>query len=259
MKKTYLSILMPLMALIALFSLSSNSNGPGGNKTGAPGSSGNCSACHGNASDPAAIVKIKITDNGTPVTTYIPGKTYDLELNISAFSSKKGFQLSAVNDKNSAAGTLSNNSSGTTIYTSGTQQIWGHSTVGSGIWTAKWTAPETNTGSVIFYVAAVFADGNGMNSGDKFHAYNMEITEEMNNHSNALKTNKVKLVQNPVNETLQLSGEVKAGYIWNSQGQLVQSFQNNSQCNIQKLASGVYHLNFVHLDGSTGATRFVKQ
>ncbi len=247
------------MALIALFSLSSSSNGPGGNKTGAPGSSGNCSSCHGTASDPAAIVKIKITDNGNPVTNYVAGKTYDLELNISAASSKKGFQLSAVNDKNSAAGTLSNNSSGTTIYTSGTQQIWGHSAVGSGVWTAKWTAPATNTGSVIFYVAAVFADGNGNNSGDKFHAYNMEITEEMTNQSEKLNANRVKLVQNPVNETLQLNGVVKAGYIWNSQGQLIHSFQQNDQCNIQNLVPGVYHLNLIHADGTRNATRFVKQ
>ncbi len=245
--------------LIVSFSMLSSSNGPGGNKTGAPGSSGNCSACHGNTPNTAGIIRVKLIDNGTEVTTYTPGKTYDLELNILGSNEKIGFQLSVINDQNKAAGTISNNSSGTQVYISGSQQIWGHNTPGTGTWTAKWTAPDANTGSVIFYVAAVFADGNGQNSGDYFNTFNVEINEESSNSNHTLFKSHNELIENPVKDQLKLQHSVASAYIWNSEGKLIGKFFNSNQFEVNNIAPGVYHLNYVNENGSTGFIRFVKQ
>jgi len=258
MNKNYIKFGAIIGTLIVSFSMLSSSNGPGGNKTGAPGSSGNCSGCHGNTPSNIGIIRVKIIDNGTQVTTYVPGKTYDLELNILG-SDKTGFQLSAINDQNKAAGTISNNSSGTQVYNSGSQQIWGHNTPGSGLWTAKWTAPEANTGSVIFYVAAVLADGNGKNSGDYFNTFNVEITEESSNRNENVLKSPNQLIQNPVGNQLTLQHPVKSAYIWNSEGKLIGKFFHSNQFEVGNIAPGVYHLNYVNENGSTGFTRFIKQ
>ena len=113
MKKYYLRFAFITGVAIVSISLSSNSNGPGGNRTGAPGSSGDCSGCHGSTADPNGEVILSVLENGTKITQYQPGKTYDLELVAKGNSSKMGFQVSAINASNQKAGVVSAVISGT--------------------------------------------------------------------------------------------------------------------------------------------------
>ena len=124
MKKHYLRFAFFTGIAIVSISLSSNSNGPGGNRTGSPGSSGDCSGCHGSSTDPSGEIILSILENGTKITQYQPGKTYDIEFVAKGSSSKMGFQLSAVNASNQKAGSITNAVSGTETYNSGNQQIW---------------------------------------------------------------------------------------------------------------------------------------
>ena len=263
MKKYYLRSLLIAGIAIVSISLSSNSNGPGGNRTGAPGSSGDCSGCHGSANDPNGEVILSVLENGTKITQYQPGKTYDLEFVAKGSSSKMGFQLSAVNAGNQKAGNISNAISGTETYGSGNQQIWGHTSPGSSAnlnkWTAKWTAPEIGTGEVRFFTASILSNSNGNNSGDYFLKETFSLSEEAQNSSRKITRNANKIKQNPVDDFIYLQNAIKKAYIWDAQGKLISKFENTAQFDASQLKSGVYHINFINTDGSTGADRFVKQ
>lgn len=262
MKNKYIHIGLVASSVILSLSLLSNSNGPGGNRTGAPGSSGDCSGCHGANPDPTGEIILSVMENGTKVTQYQPGKTYDLELLIKGNSSKMGFQLSAINDKNTVSGSISQTSSGTQAYNSGNQQIWGHSSPGtsanSNTWTAKWTAPSNNSGDVRMFIAAILANSNGNNNGDYFLKQTFTLSEEAQNSIAKTSDFRNSIIQNPITDILYLKNTIKEAYIWDNQGKMVLKFVNSSQVNLQKLSPGVYNLNYTNTDGSTGSGRFVK-
>lgn len=263
MKKQYIRFGLTIVALTALFTLSSNSNGPGGNRTGAPGSSGDCSGCHGSSTDPTANISLTISDGGSPVTTYEPNKTYDIELKAAGNSSKMGFQMSIINNKNTVAGSLSTQSgNNTNVYTSGSQQIWGHTRPGTGsklyTWTAKWTAPASSTGDIRIFSTLILSNSNGNNNGDYFHKFTTNIGEAQTNQSTTIAKNQNGIIGNPVNDMLNFQKPIKRGFIWDAKGQLVQKIENQQNYNVADLPAGVYHVNFVDADGGVGATRFVK-
>jgi hypothetical protein len=263
MKKQIMGFVLTIAALTALFTLSSSSSGPGGNRTGAPGSSGDCSGCHGSAVDPTANVTLTIFDGGTPVTSYEPNKTYDVKLIAAGNSTKMGFQMSFINDKNSVAGNLSTQSgNGTEVYTSGNQQIWGHTSPGIGTvnntWTAKWTAPASSTGEVRIFSALVLSNSNGSNGGDYFHKFTTTIGEAQANQNASISKNQNAIIENPVSNTLNFRNPIKQGFIWDAKGQFVQKIELLQSHSVSDLPAGVYHVNFVNTDGSTGASRFIK-
>lgn len=263
MKKYYLRFAFIAGVAIVSISLSSNSNGPGGNRTGAPGSSGDCSGCHGSAADPNGEVILSVLENGTKITQYQPGKTYDLEFVAKGNSSKMGFQLSAVNASNQKAGSIANVASGTEAYNSGNQQIWAHTSPGTSAnlnkWTAKWTAPETGTGNVRFFTATILSNSNGNNSGDYFKKETFTLSEEAQSNSHNVSASYNGIVQNPANEVVNLKKAIVKAYVWDAQGKLISKYENTSQLDVSHLKSGVYHINYINTDGSTGADRFVKQ
>ena len=258
-----MGFVLTIAALTALFTLSSSSSGPGGNRTGAPGSSGDCSGCHGSAVDPTANVTLTILDGGTPVTAYEPNKTYDVKLIAAGNSTKMGFQMSFINDKNTVAGSLSTQSgNGTEVYNSGNQQIWGHTTPGIGTvnntWSAKWTAPASATGDVRIFSALVLSNSNGSNGGDYFHEFTTTIDEALTNQNASISKNQNTIIENPVSNTLNFRNSIKQGFIWDSKGQFVQKIEHLQSFSVSDLPAGVYHVNFVNADGSTGASRFIK-
>jgi hypothetical protein len=263
MKIQYIRFGLTILALTALFTLSSSSNGPGGNRTGAPGSSGDCSGCHGSATDPSANISVTISDNGSPVTAYEPNKTYDITLIAAGNSSKMGFQMSIINNKNTVAGSLSTASgNGTNVYNSGNQQIWGHTSPGTGSslnsWSAKWTAPASATGDVRIFSTIILSNSDGKNGGDYFHKFTTTIGEAQTNQNASKSKNQNAIMENPVSNILNFKNAIKQGYIWNSKGQFVQKIEHDQSHNVSDLPAGVYFLNFVNADGSTGATRFIK-
>jgi hypothetical protein len=263
MKKYYLRFAFITGVAIVSISLSSNSNGPRGNRTGAPGSSGDCSGCHGSTADPNGEVILSVLENGAKITQYQPGKTYDLELVAKGNSSKMGFQVSAINASNQKAGVVSAVISGTEAYNSGSQQIWAHTQPGitpnSSKWTAKWTAPESATGDVRFFTAVILSNSNGNNGGDYFMKNTFTLSEEVQSSTQKMHVTTNRIKQNPVGDFIYLENTIKAAYIWNGQGKLIAKFENSARFNVEDLMPGIYHINFINTDGSTGADRFVKQ
>lgn len=242
------------VASIALSTvLLSNSSGPGGNRTGAPGAQGDCSGCHYAGEDPEGSIEVKLLDNGTAVTSYEAGKTYDIELTLKGTSSKMGFQFTAIDAGNNKAGNVSNQSSGTTVYSAGKQQIWGHSAPGTGnnanTWTAKWEAPSSGTGDVSIYAVGLLANGNGNNSGDNIEKSSITITEATTSNTENLKGESLKLLQNPTSERINLSNICQSLTLWDSKGQLVEHASKAKQIDVAHLKPGLYHLNAVDFNG----------
>src|SRR5947209_20363693 len=96
-----------------LTKVSSYAGGPPAGKTAAPGES-NCGECH--LLDSAGLGRVQGQQdllNITAPATYSPGATYTIVVTHTAVSSTRlrwGFELTALNENNQAAGTFKNTS-----------------------------------------------------------------------------------------------------------------------------------------------------
>lgn len=148
-----------------------NSGGAGTGKTGAPGEQ-NCTGCHsGTAQDGSNENNLTILDDGsTPVTTYIPGAQYTVNLAMNSNPVKKGFQATALSSTDAMAGSFAAQAGNTSI--NGTTRKYANHTSTSNtsaaapVWAWTWTAPATNVGDITFYVASNKTNNNGNTSGD---------------------------------------------------------------------------------------------
>ena len=118
-----------------------------------------CTSCHsGSAISGVGHVSI----SGLP-SSYTPGNTYNLILNLSASSARGyGFQM-AVKDNSSFSGTLNTSHSGTRIdsnYLEHTRRVSDNAI------NFSWTAPSSNAGDVTFYLSALATGGSYGTSGD---------------------------------------------------------------------------------------------
>ena len=118
-----------------------------------------CTSCHSGSSVSGGN-QVNIT--GLP-TTYEPGSTYNLTLNLSASSTRGfGFQLAA-KDNSSFSGTLSTSHSGTRIdsnYLEHSRRVTDNTV------NFTWTAPSNNAGDITFYLSALATGGSTGTSGD---------------------------------------------------------------------------------------------
>ena len=136
--------------------LFSYSSGP---PNGYHGQTSSCTSCHsGSATSGVNHVSI----SGLP-SSYTPGNTYNLVLNLTASSARGyGFQM-AVKDNSSFSGTLNTTYSGTRI----DSNYFEHTTrVTDSAITFSWTAPSSNSGDITFYISALATGGSYGTSGD---------------------------------------------------------------------------------------------
>ena len=134
----------------------SYSSGP---PNGYHGQTSSCTSCHsGSATSGVNHVSI----SGLP-SSYTPGNTYNLVLNLTASSARGyGFQM-AVKDNSSFSGTLNTTYSGTRI----DSNYFEHTTrVTDSAITFSWTAPSSNSGDITFYLSALATGGSYGTSGD---------------------------------------------------------------------------------------------
>lgn len=182
-KRTFLFASFVLIG--SSLALLSNSSGPAsagnGGRTGAPGDAGNCSNCHGGGVfSPSTLISVFDAGTTTPVTSYIPGTTYDVQVTVSSSTGipKFGFQMTSLTSANIMAGTYSSPSANAKISTSGARNYLEHNATSlSGTFTAQWTAPSAGTGSVSFYAFGNCVNGTGGTSGDNAVGTTLTISE----------------------------------------------------------------------------------
>ncbi len=146
--------------------------GASAGNTGAPNES-NCTSCHlgGGVNDGSTENLLDFTVGGATITEFIPGQTVDMTLTTLSNVSKKGFQITALDENNNPAGTFI--ASANTKLLNGAGPIAGRKyvshTAGTNAasgWEFSWTPPVTPIGAVTFYVATNKSNGNGLDNGD---------------------------------------------------------------------------------------------
>lgn len=177
MKKIVLS-LTAIASLSMVISLLTNDGQLHSNSSGAP-SAGACTACHGGGVNTSNTFAILVTDTQTEelVTTYVPGKTYFIDVSlIAAGIDKMGFALSA------SAGTLTADPDD-----NGAQVINGYATHNSngtgtieniGNWSVLWTAPNSGTVNLQAYINA--SNNDGGSGGDVIYGKSISLPSGAN-------------------------------------------------------------------------------
>lgn len=149
--------------------------GPDAGYTDAPGDFGNCTACH-DTFEFANVGPGNVQIDGIP-SVYNPGQQYILTVTVQQSARHRfGFQLTAIRDDGSRAGTLTPRSSDSHVNREtgpGGRQYIEHTEIGtlangasSRNWEVTWTAPPTDVGTVAFHAAGNAANDDGTNQGD---------------------------------------------------------------------------------------------
>ncbi len=149
--------------------------GPDAGYTNAPGDLGNCTSCHDTFHDPN-VGPGSVSMNGVPAV-YTPGQQYTVSVIVQQRNRQRfGFQLTALDQNGSKAGTLESLSSETQVNPetgAGGRQYIEHTDLGtfpngvaSRTWQVRWTAPSTDIGTVRFWFAGNAANGDGTNQND---------------------------------------------------------------------------------------------
>lgn len=173
------------VAAIGLFAFKSTNNGKvevytnkvhmfssGGQSglTGAPGEA-NCTQCHtGTVQDGSVENQVTVVDAAlSPVTTYIPGATYTVSVQLTSNPNKKGFSATILDLTDTKAGAMVGSGiGGTQDFAVGAREYVSHTSVSNtgAIWAWSWTAPATDVGDIIIYVASNVTNDDGATSGD---------------------------------------------------------------------------------------------
>lgn len=144
---------------------------PSAANTGAPGEQTcNQANCHVGAQVNLDPGKLTINSVGTPsiANGYTPNTQYNLYVNLNSGTTRYGFQLTALDQNNNAAGTLSRTDvNKTELTTQGGRQYISHKNATStAAWAFRWTAPATDIGAVTFYLTGCGANADNTASGD---------------------------------------------------------------------------------------------
>ena len=262
MKKYIRTTLAIIACAVLVVVISSNASGPGGDRTNAPGSSGNCSACHGGTANLGGDIAITVLDKSTAsaATQYTPGKTYTIGIKMGGTSIKKGFQATVINSSNAGIGTMSGNSTGTSIYTSGNRSICGHNTPGLGVWYVDWTAPAAASGTVTIYASGVVSNANGSDNGDQVVKTSLSFPATASSNINSLaNSTSFSVYPNPASHEIKFSSNVSKVTIMSQNGKVVFSGKNVDHVNIENLSNGLYFVNAIAENQAAICKQFIKQ
>lgn len=159
-----------------------NAGGAAPGKTGAPGE-GNCTQCHaGSVLDGTSENVLTVLNGVTPVSSYVPGQQYNVNLLMSSNPVKRGFQATALTSANVMAGAFTGQAGNTSI-NGGAKKYANHTSTSNTSaaapsWTWTWTAPSAGTGDVTFYVASNKTNNNGNDNGDMIYLSQVIVQEE---------------------------------------------------------------------------------
>lgn len=268
MKNKYLFIAVSTAVSFCLFALFCSStqkiDGPPPGVTGGGGEAA-CNRCHAGAninSGPASL-NIKF---GNDESTYEPGKTYEVEVNISGSDRQNhGFQLVAKNANNQAVGAFTITDQTLTQLNPENAAYIQHTRAGQvarNSWKMEWTAPATEVGPVTFYLAAVAANGDVRGTGDLAYTFNKTITPSTVGGLTNAERLSFSIFPNPAKNKLYIKSlDVEKGQyairLFDMNGKLVRSMQKSFTNQIETLAidleglaSGLYGLEI--LGGAKG-------
>jgi len=225
-------------------------------RTGSPvGQAQQCGQCHTGGSMPTPTIHIRLKDaSNTAVTSYIPGETYTLEVELeSAGAAGFGFQtVGLLTSNNAQAGTLTAQSANAKIkvLNARTYGEQNGNSLGNGLFVLTWVAPEPGSGTVKFYAAGQANNDNNDDTFDKaVTGIPITITEDISGSVEETSINWLALFPNPGTGLLQITAPENGTHvlsIYNLQGQLQHTQLLNGmegsqmQTDLSALPTGVY-------------------
>ena len=191
-----ISAILAVVALALVFSVpqsnpvGASSGDPPTGRTGAPPSEGTCFDCHNDFTDndPSFALFDLYKDDFT--TTYAPGDTIPMVIaSGSTGMTRWGFEVTALNSGNTAAGTFIDDGTYDRARFAGGRYYVGHTDnygsdgtfpgqANAAVWYFQWVAPAAGAGTITFYFSGVAADNDNTNGGDYVRTKTLALTEE---------------------------------------------------------------------------------
>ena len=175
--------------VVAAVALLANSNGvahqQNRDRTGAPGSDNTCQQCHsGGNFSPDVNAFLTVEGDVALESTYIPGATHTLVVNVNSSGSPAGYGVhgTVVFDGGANAGTLVDQDANDCIWldeVDGRHIFEQNDLCSPGTFEVEWVAPESGSGPITVWVASIAANGNGTSSGDVFAGGSFTFTEQV--------------------------------------------------------------------------------
>lgn len=168
---TWITSAFGLVLALTVFSASSGgvANVQKLDRTGSPLGQATCQSCH-NQNVFSPTLDLKVLSGNTPVTAYVPGQTYTLQVVVKGSSNAPvyGFQAVAMSGMGHVqAGSFQNAPVGVAVRTVNNRSYAEQSFPSTkDTFRLEWVAPLANTGDVRLYASGVAGNGNGSSSGD---------------------------------------------------------------------------------------------
>ena len=239
---------------ICLTSATMRSSGSPEAKTGSPLDGLSCTMCH---SDNSVITSETLITSDIPQSGYVPGSTYTITVSTPSTSSTKyGFELTAETSANKV-GTWTVTENNTKLISDNSAVT--HNDAGDyASWTAQWTAPAENTGSVSFYAAVNSTNSNSSNSGDQIYTNNISVSEGVVQGINPELEALLSVYPNPSTDVVNVEGvNVISIDVLDLNGKVVRT-SSSSDVDVQGLAKGLYSLKIEAAEGVVTSTVEVK-
>ena len=243
----------------------SSSNGVSYPYTGYGGQSCALSGCHAGfaLNSSSGSFSVSLLDNGIPVTSYNPGRTYQVSVKLTFQGALRiGMASEVLNSSHIGVGTLSTaGSSNMQKFTFITNRPYiTHTYAGcnsmqnTGTYVYNWTAPVKGTGTLTIYTSGNAANGNGNEGGDHIYTNSLAITEGTSSveAQNTLSAS-LNVYPNPATNFLNLEYTLpSASHVtvqaWGIDGKLIKTLadaqqaagKNNIQANISDMTTGTY-------------------
>jgi hypothetical protein len=182
--------------------------------TGAPGDVAEddrtCQNCH-NSAGIQVTLQLSIADTfGIPAAFYIPGNIYEVKVNVLAAvgtPAAYGFQLVAETnlDHLSTNSFSSHSENAQLVSTSNNRQYAEHKEPSdTSLFSVRWAAPPTGSGSVTFYACGNGVNLDSMNTGDGAAKSSLTLFEEGMSAVSEIIAEAISIYPNPARESVQL-------------------------------------------------------
>ncbi|MDA8693165.1 T9SS type A sorting domain-containing protein [Saprospiraceae bacterium] len=267
MKKVVIYIALLSVAFIFMSNRSGRTRVSGQGATTSPGESGQfCGSvgCHlGNTFQTDVQLELRDED-GNLVNEYIPGQDYSVNIDIghTGIPAGYGFQIVSLRDSDDSGISNFFDLPGLTQESSSLQRqyIEQSTIIPVDNIDLNWTAPESGTGNVTFYVAGNAVNGNGNSGGDSADTTQLTITEEIMSSIDGISDHStIKVYPNPAQNFITIDSDVELLEIdmIDVQGHIVRQIQGHTE-EIGDLPTGMYYIKAISKDGQSSVNRLIK-
>ena len=263
--KTYAVLLALPLCMFLLSNSSGRATQASEGVTGSPGdnnsSNKTCITCHGTGIQLTNTISV-VDAEGSEVTSYTPGETYTVTVNLSSTAnpSSYGFQLvGELDDQNTVNGFANPSSNAKLVNLGNRQYAEQNGPSATNEFTVEWTAPANDVGTVTFYSSGVGANGNNTSSGDGAANGSISLSPETTS-SNEINSELVKVYPNPSSDFIRIeSSNIKNLNIIASNGQQVMTMKEvaGNEIRVADLKPGLYFMKF-ESENKFFTSKFVK-